>query len=523
MMAVMVFCVAVCPSVSATQWSQDPGHNLLVSGEDAIYQDYPLTAPCPDGSTYVSWLSWEDETACLKLQLIDSSGDLKLGAEGKYISRNPTPTWSSGFDIATDGAGNAVIVYSDKRNGVWQAYAYKVSPDGEMLWGDGVALSADPVESCLNPKVLISDTGNIYFAYQALTDTRNSIKISKLDTEGKKSWGGQIEVTGSNGLFQMALSGQDSMYLAWFQADKGNLAVMRYTANGDEAWDAPVVIDEGSAVVSSEPTVCADGNGGIVVCWRHSLGMTQVDGCIQAVARDGKCLWANSESFPNVPHACVDGDKNIVAVCTQGVDYEDNIMMSKYGPDGSLLWETGELLDNPANRLTIYGVRDIEGDAVAVYRNTSGLGQATICYAQATKGGETVTADGKVSTMKGDKGFGRLAYDRAGQMVLAWSDNGGSDNGGRIYAQNIVPEVTSVKEIFGSCGTAFSPVYSGGVIRFAADGTDALTEVYDMAGSKLASCRATVEGGYATARVGILPQGLYIVKNGGESAKILVK
>ncbi|MBP3298903.1 MAG: T9SS type A sorting domain-containing protein [Muribaculaceae bacterium] len=523
-LTVALLSLTLCLPAGASQWSQNPMENLLVSGADDINQDYPLTCACPDGSTYVGWISWEDETACLKLQLIDKDGDMKFGDGGIYISRYPTPTWTSGFDIVSDKDGNAIIVYSDRRNDVWQAYAYKVSPSGEMLWNDGVALASNNVESCLNPKLIISDAGNIIIGYQALTNSRNSIKVTKLTPDGSKAWGGHIEITGANGLFAMAPSNQDSFLVTWFQADRGNLAVMRYTANGEEAWNGPTIVDEGSAVVSTEPLACSDGKGGIVVSWRHSLYSTQVDGRLQNVDRDGKLLWAESIAFSNVPQICTDNDNNIVAAYTTGKDNQDNIFMSKYDTDGDCVWASRELLESPSYRIAIYGVSCINGEAVAVYRNILGLRMATIDYIHLDTEGYPVDMAGKVSAMDGDKGFGRLASDGTGQMVLAWSDNGSNRNGGRIYAQNILPKVASVDRISVDEASHFHPVYIDGVIKYRASAEqESRITVYDMSGRRIASCGAVLNAeGYAEGHTGYLAAGVYIVKCGSKSAKIII-
>lgn len=514
--------LAASGTAGATSWSETPSENLLVSGADAINQDYPLTCACPDGSTYVGWISWEDGTACLKLQLIGKDGDTKFAEGGMYICQYPTPTWTSGFEIASDTEGNAIIVYSDKRNDIWQAYAYKVSPTGEMPWGEGVSLADNLKDSCLNPKIAITDAGNIVIGYQALASGRNSLKLTKLTSEGKKAWGGTIEITGSNGLFGLVPSKSDSFLVTWFQSDKGNLAAMRYTANGEEAWSEPTLVDEGKAVIANEPVACPDGKGGIVIGWRHSLQGTLVDGRLQVVDYEGDTLWAESVSLYNVPQVCTDGEGNIIAAYTMGVDNNDNVFLNKYDSTGETVWATDWLLD-PAYRIAIYGVKCVGDNAVAVYRNVSGLHAATINYVQIDADGDPVLLGEPVSTMSGDKGFGRLAYSGENQIVLAWTDNGSNNGGGKIYAQNIVPEVSAVETI--EADTDFSPTYSEGVVTFrtAADFAGEFA-VYDMTGSVMALCTVQADAnGNARANVGTLTPGIYLLRYANHTAKIAIR
>ena len=199
--------VVLASAGSLCAWNPATGPNLLISGQDVPGQDLPLAVPGPDGSTFVSWLSWEDSNASLKLQLLDKDGAPQLGESGIYVSQHATPSWSSGYDITSDTSGNVYIAYSDKRNGTWQTYVYKIDSHGAKQWGDGVPVAENNVESCLNPKLLRTDAGNVVVAYQSLVGARNTIKITKLAADGSKAWGGMIELTGTNGLYALADAG----------------------------------------------------------------------------------------------------------------------------------------------------------------------------------------------------------------------------------------------------------------------------------------------------------------------------
>lgn len=132
-LAILITMLALGPTASAA-WNSNLSQNLLISEKGMPNQSYTLCAATPQGDMWVSWLSWEGMNAYLKLQLLDKDGNTLLEEGGIYVSKHPTPTWSSGYDLKSTADGDAVIIYCDKRNGQWHAYLYRVGKDGEMKW-----------------------------------------------------------------------------------------------------------------------------------------------------------------------------------------------------------------------------------------------------------------------------------------------------------------------------------------------------------------------------------------------------
>lgn len=518
------------PAIGAG-WNPDPEINLLVSGPDAIGQDLPVTSPSIDGSTWVAWLSWEDMSACLKLQRLSKEGESLLGENGIYISTNETPTWSSGYDMISDSEGNAIIVYSDSRNGTWQAYAYKVSKEGEMLWGEeGIALSDNKSESCLNPKICKTDKGNYIFGYQSLRGSRNSIKFAKLNPDGSKAWGGLIEITGTNGLYNMVPSDNDSFFTAYYLANEGHLCVDRYTANGESAWNEPQILDYARAIISLDPVLASDNRNGVLVAWRHGQTDYVTVGVLQRLSRDGEGLWDGGELFPTVPVPVADYKGNISVVYNLGVENMDNIIMKGYTPAGEPSYTTKNLLPQNSGLLSIYGLRALGEDLCAVYRNASTYNQAVIGYCHVLGNGELKDIDVPVSMMAGDKGRGSLSYDGDSTLVLAWGDNGMAKGGGRVYAQDFTLDVVaglespkSEKEL-----SSISAFYSEGNLFITGIESGEITvRVYDMSGKILINSENIHSLGGTVVVPSRLTGGIFMVavedNSGINSTKLIVR
>lgn len=497
------------------EWSKNPEQNLLVSGQNAIGQDLVLTAAGPENGTYISWLSWENQNAYLKLQLIDKDGNSVWEDGGIYVSQNPTPTWSSGFDISSDADGNALIVFPDSRNGSWHSYAYKITPNGEMAWGNGIPLLSDAKESSLNPKLITTDAGNVIIGFQSLIGSKNSLKFTKLNANGEKMWGGMITISGTNGLFNMVESLDDTFFIDYILGDTGEVAVMRYTANGEEAWDEAVKIDNGTAVVSTEPVACSDFQGGIIVGWRFAPSSFEIAGALQTIDRQGTLLWSDFKEFPNMPQVSSDSFGNIYASYTLGALSNDNLFITKYDPQGNLLWETDPIINSSTGQISIYGMAAIDSNIAVVYRNSLAYNLATIDCGYVNSTGEVANSDIAVSSMTGDKGRGSLTLSKAGDLVLAWADNGMSKGGGKIYAQRVdLPSISGISSI--QTNDKFNVVYRNGIIH--TEFTNGMTSIYDYSG-KITKKGMMVNGMMET---GSLMPGVYLITNGDKCAKLFV-
>lgn len=492
--ALALLCAPAAPA--SAQWASDLDENFLVSTGSNFPQNLPYSASAPDGSTYVAWLSWEDQNAHLKLQRLGFDGTPALGEGGKYISRNPTSTWSSGFALLTDRDGNAIIIYPDKRNGAWQIYGYKVSPQGEMLWGDeGIYLADNAEEGCFNPHAVLTDKGNIVVGYQSLYTGHNTLKVLKLNPDGTKAWGGVIESRGTNGLFELVAGENDSFYQVWIIGDAASVAVSRFTANGEPAWEEDVLVDVQNAVVGSEPKAASDGRGGVLVSWRHASSQFNNEGCFQRVAPDGAMLWDDSLAFDNLPIATTDANGNIYMVVTNDKDGDDNLFVSKFAPSGEFLGSTGSLLSSPADRVSVYGLA-VDGNHVALaYRNASALNEATIEYAHIGADCNPVVRQGAVATGAGNKGFGMMTYSGQGQAVVAWENSAN-----QVMAQNFSIDLTA------------------GIASVATEGSDS-GAVYTLTGICL--WRGPLAEGMRP-DLSLAP-GVYILQSGSHSSKFIVK
>jgi hypothetical protein len=124
------------------QWNSDTQQNTVVSdsdGEKAVTH----IAQTDDGKYFISWYGGADNYN-MNLALLDSAG-YALWDEPLVVSDHPQNTWVADYSLVVDHDGNAVVSFADIRNGNPDLVVYKISQDGEQLFGDDGILVTETV------------------------------------------------------------------------------------------------------------------------------------------------------------------------------------------------------------------------------------------------------------------------------------------------------------------------------------------------------------------------------------------
>ncbi|UCF93495.1 MAG: hypothetical protein JSW39_04850 [Desulfobacterales bacterium] len=89
-------------------------------------------------------------------------------------------------EITGDGAGGAIIAWSDLRSGDDDTYAQRVDGNGNVLWtADGVAISS--AEDDQYPRKIVSDGGAI-IAWLDWRNGNDDIYAQRVDADGNVLW-----------------------------------------------------------------------------------------------------------------------------------------------------------------------------------------------------------------------------------------------------------------------------------------------------------------------------------------------
>src|SRR3972149_8452640 len=126
---ILIFC-----SELQSQWNSDP-HLTTPICTDTLDQRYPQMISDGNGGAIIAW--WDDRTT-VYAQRIDAYGNALWGTDGIPICTVQTGmgvgTAESPQKIISDGAGGAIIVWTDGRYGNADIFAQHVDPNGNILW-----------------------------------------------------------------------------------------------------------------------------------------------------------------------------------------------------------------------------------------------------------------------------------------------------------------------------------------------------------------------------------------------------
>lgn len=509
---------ALCVSHVKAQWNENLSENLLISQSEYGALDLVQVGKTGDDKIFIAWLSWENQNGYVKLQLLDKEGNALFPEGGIYVSKQPTTTWSSGYGFAVTQDGCAVIVNSDVRNSHWQPYAYKVSQTGEQLWGEaGIPLLKENEGDGLNPHVCITKSNNILVGFQNIKGAQIDVKIMKLQGSGAWAWGGSITLSGANGIFDMVPSGTDGMIVSYYEASTGNYLAMKYTANGEEAWDEKVLVDaSGSVKTTAEPSVITDGADGMITGWRYAISQFAVAGKAQRIDANGKKHFGDEGILlDELPIINTDlSQKYLYTAYAVGPKEEKTITVAQYDEKGDLKWYNEEVSSEIAYQFAIYGIVPLPDGVVIVYRNASVYNEATVEYTKLDLKGNVVESNVIISDAVGDKGRGGLTI-LPDQFVVIWSDNKSS-----VFAQNVKMDTgSSLTNVYRNEKKDFT-IYSEGektfAIRLMMDAPAmANLSIIDLQGKVVRNLGTTLfnEGiNEHSYRVPTLPAGIYMLR-----------
>lgn len=176
-------------------WSDNPAQNLVIAENFRNNGDFKIK-PSLDGGFYVAWLD-DKNGYSLRIQKLDANGNLMWplntpSTQGILVYSRSITTFAYDFGMTVDSNNN---VYFGLDSGITiagyarpggRAIACKVSPEGEMLFGEnGIVLSP---ETDLVDEVMCTSTTDNGVAYAWSLDSSTAIRTVKIDADGNPLW-----------------------------------------------------------------------------------------------------------------------------------------------------------------------------------------------------------------------------------------------------------------------------------------------------------------------------------------------
>jgi phosphosulfolactate phosphohydrolase-like enzyme len=386
---------------------------LQLLNSSSVLAQWPLngaaicTAPDDQSSTTIvsdgvggAILAWTDVRngvdSNIYAQRINASGLVQWTSNGVGVCTSALS--QSNSSIVSDGAGGAIIVWADYRNGPTDVYAQRINASGVVQWtGDGVAI-CNVANSQDSPEVVSDGAGGaIVTWYDNRNGTNYDIYAQHVNAAGVMQWTSNgVSLCGAANnqvATTIASDGSNGAIVAWYDYRSGtnyDVYAQRVNASGIVQWTANGVALCTAAADQQLPRIVSDGAGGAIVAWadyRSSFG----DIYAQRIGTSGTAQWT----------------ANGVALCTAANQQSDARIVSDEAGGAIVSWWDFRVPDGD-----IYSQR-INGSGVVQWA-PNGVGLCT------KTGGQSAVV---------------MVSDGDGGAIAAWMDyrNGPSD----IYAQRI--------------------------------------------------------------------------------------
>ena len=293
--------ISILTKNSVSQWSNDPNVNLQISGA-AGEQALPKIANTTNNGTYICWFDNRNGSYAVYLTRLNALGIVMLSET--LISNNPQSSSLVDYDMITDDSGNAIIAFTDTRNGSnINPFVYKISPNGDFLWGaNGITLANDANTFQPNPK-LAKTTDNSIVITWTYSSTPNQIAFQKISPGGVKQWGiDPIYLAGTgteNFTYPALVTSDNNSVIAMWSGYSGSflnpqnykLYSQKFSSTGTMVWK-DTVYSLGNVTGFFVPKIFSDENNGALYVWQdYRSSGTIASSFVQHFSSDGTRLF----------------------------------------------------------------------------------------------------------------------------------------------------------------------------------------------------------------------------------------
>ena len=452
------------------QWTEQP--IPVITEGTSMYNNETIVGS--DGTTYFLYYHPNIKNAVdeydtdnvvyeYRLQALDKNGEKKFGDLGILISDYPNRSYCVVNNyLYIDKDGNVVVAVSDARDcedgeTFMGLYAYKVSPEGEMLWDEeGITLDWN-TELIAATKIIGLPDGSYVLAWMrsnALGSMTMAINLQRLSADGKAQWGDEVNLTSETVTYQypyLVDAGMNQFILVYAKGGAQDLYARKIDFDGTSVWGEDTRIYRGgwgSIPLWTILDVKPSGDGGVILGWNDDRAYTNVESAYMAyVTGDGKIGFSAASdegdvklSYDEWKHfnckvmADPAGDGFLAFWReTDGGQNWQRMMIQKLSKQGELLYGDEGLMLFDFEQ-SAFGYNSIQpgkdGEAAFFYmKQNSGWGDVDIIYA---------TLDTKAGELTGRTKLNETTFERSsltshicaeeGFWVLKWKENYKDEN-----------------------------------------------------------------------------------------------
>ncbi len=366
-----------------------------------------------------------------------------------------TPGEQSDPVMVSDGAGGAIVAWTDYRSGSdSDIYAQRIGPDGTPMWtAGGVAVCIAAAFQSL-PSIVTDGAGGAILGWTDYRNGNGDVYVQRLSPAGAALWtagGLPICDDGQPQLgIQLAADSLGGVIAIWEDyrfGPEGDLYAQHVTAAGAPTWGLNGVVVCDAAGTQTSPALVRDGGAGAIAIWRDQRSSGAGDLYAQHLSASGAQLWATA----GVPvctaaggqydvHAVGDGAGGVIAVWSDERDAGlADIYAQRIGPGGLPLWAADGVAACSAASYQLFPVVTADGAGGAVVAWEDSRSDTTVDIFAQRIGPDGVSlweTDGlRLCTAGGYESLPSIITDGGGGAIVAWQDQRAL--GDDVYAQRV--------------------------------------------------------------------------------------
>ncbi len=292
-------------------WTVNGNFITIASGD----QDRPQLVSDGTGGAIITWEDFRSgATTDIYAHRVDGAGTTLWTLYGVAVCTAADSQFEP--QLVSDGAGGAIITWTDDRAGFdYDIYAQRLDGSGNALWtANGVAISSETFSQD-NPQLASDGAGGAIITWEDFRTGADDIYCQRVDGSGNALWTANgvavCNATDDQNNPRMVSDDYGGAIITWddYRAGFSNVDIygQRVDGSGTDLWTA-----NGKAICSAAGSqynapLSSDGAGGAVITWHDfRSGITNADIYAQRIER----------------HGYLGGDPS--PIITEAIDYPDD-------------------------------------------------------------------------------------------------------------------------------------------------------------------------------------------------------
>lgn len=370
---ITLFCILSISSFSIAQ-----NEEISVLDPETIVYDWRFNV-ISDGTVFTGWNGpgVKGSGIATYFNIHDNEGNSLFAEGAMLVDELKSKLYTTVKQLTLlDRDNNTIIAYQTLDNAVNAGLdtdvnenyrIYKISPSGEMLWGEkGIDLNrgeySEATQGCLS-MVQIED-GSYYFAWVEYVWNNDyeigTIHLERVSQDGKMIWDEPVILgDGTTPLTfpYLVNAGSNQVIMVYAKGSGQELHAKKLDFDGSEVWSKDTRIYRGgfgSIPIWTFLKVMSDGDGGVFVGWYDDRNWTNYERTYVAhILNDGSHGFASGEGGEAIgytdslrsfaPSIYYDKENQHVYVLrreTSGGQGHARLMLQKLSMSGELLWGT---------------------------------------------------------------------------------------------------------------------------------------------------------------------------------------